>query len=409
MNSARAFRTAAAGSAAFLCALTLWASAPGYASQVRAHAGQARSAGEASTTATAAQASAKARTYKYSQSKVTFGGSRIQIAATDSHGDLYEFWQASGSKKWHKDLVAGATRLVSYGSPAIVWTKHALVIAAVNSKGSLETFTEKAGASRWVPEVVLTGNTYQSPAMTVAANGALLISVSDKQGGLYVVEYPTGPYGSVIGNEVAAGIFGASSIVTCEEPGDSGELALITATEAGTVYFWWQHLGVSPWDAETIASAGAPATWSGASVAASTTDVIVTAATTIGSIYAWTQTIGDTGWTESTVSALGRGTYSRPQIAWTGAVSGGAFTSDVITAVNQSGKLSYWWSYDGDGQWHAEKIAGNSRKAAYSRPAISVTGKNVVVTAINTKSGDLEYWYQKFLTNPWHNQLVAKG
>jgi hypothetical protein len=409
MNSAREFRTAAAGSAAVLCALTLWASAPGYASQVRATAGQARSAEEASTTATAARAPAKARTYKYSQSKVAFGGSRTEIAATDSHGDVYEFWQTSGSKKWHKELVAGATRFVSYASPAIAWTGHALVIAVVNSKGSLETFTQQAGRSRWVPEVPLTGNIFQAPAMTVAANGTLLISVSDKQGGLDVVEIPPSSSQSEFETTVSAGIFGASSIVTCEEPGDSGELALITATEAGTVYFWWQHLGDSLWDAETIASAGAPATWSGASVAVSKNNVVVTAATTIGSIYAWSQAIGGTGWTESTVSPLGNGTYSRPQIAWTGAVSGGSSTADVITAISKAGKLSYWWSYDGQNNWHAEKIAGNSRRAAYARPAISVTGKKVIVTAINTKSGDVEYWYQKFLTNPWHNQLVANG
>jgi hypothetical protein len=56
-------------------------------------------------------------TYPYTFSRIARAGSHKVIAGTDSHGDLYYFWQASGSATWHKQLLAGATSTLSYSKP----------------------------------------------------------------------------------------------------------------------------------------------------------------------------------------------------------------------------------------------------------------------------------------------------
>jgi len=90
-------------------------------------------------------------------------------------------------------------------------------------------------------------------------------------------------------------------------------------------------------------------------------------------------------------------------------VGGGPASYFVITAASQTGKLAYWWELDGTTSWNPETVASAGRRAAYANPAISVTGKSVVITVINTKPGSVYFWFQPFGTNPWHKQLVAAG
>jgi hypothetical protein len=84
-----------------------------------------------------------------------------------------------------------------------------------------------------------------------------------------------------------------------------------------------------------------------------------------------------------------------------GPINGTSNSYDVITATNQAGALDYWWAADGSGlAWNPETIAANGTKAVYATPGIAVTSTSVAVTAINTKPGNVMYWYQPFGTTP---------
>ena len=66
------------------------------------------------------------------------------IAATDKHGDLYYFWQASGTTTWHKQLVAAGSSALAYSKPWITAAGATVYVAAVDGAGDLYYFT-KAG------------------------------------------------------------------------------------------------------------------------------------------------------------------------------------------------------------------------------------------------------------------------
>jgi hypothetical protein len=64
-------------------------------------------------------------------------------------------------------------------------------------------------------------------------------------------------------------------------------------------------------------------------------------------------------------------------------------------------------SFDGGSSWNPETVAANGSHAAYANPSISATGKAVVITAVNTKPGDVLFWRQAFGATSWHKKLVG--
>jgi hypothetical protein len=81
---------------------------------------------------------------------------------------------------------------------------------------------------------------------------------------------------------------------------------------------------------------------------------------------------------------------------------------DLIAAIGKGSQLDLWWQL-ALGTWHPETIAKASKQAAYGSPSISLNANYALVSAINTKNGNLMFWYQAFDTKPWHAELVAKG
>ncbi|HUA41413.1 MAG TPA: hypothetical protein VMA32_07610 [Streptosporangiaceae bacterium] len=380
MRTRHVFGRIAAGLCTLGIGLTLWSVAP------------------------AAQA-APAATYKYTLSKIAFTGSRLAIAATDSHGDLYYFWQKVGSSSWHKKLVAGGGHGKAYTKPSIAWTGSTVMIATLDASGDVVAFTQHS--STWKRKVVAkaAGHRYQAPSIAAVSGGAVLITAG-KPGMLTAFELAT-PGGSWTQQTVGFGNFGSPSIITAYDSLASRYLALITATSGGSLYFWWQFVGTSTWAQETVATAGAGGSYASPSLTATTKELEITAGTTAGAVDTWSQSIGGSGWAEQTV-ATGSGTrYSHPVIAWTGPV--GADSYLVITATSHTGTLAYWWQQVGLTSWNPETVAPAGKHAAYASPAISVTSKSVVITAINTKPGSVYFWYQPFDTTAWHKQLVAAG
>jgi hypothetical protein len=345
--------------------------------------------------------------YKFNKSSITWAGSRAVIAATDAHGDLYYFWLAAG--RWHSQEVAKGKRGVVYSKPAIAWTGNATVIAALNSAGALVYWRLPQGSTKWHYQQVakVAHHSFQSPSITGTPGNGVLISTSNTAGDLLSFSHG-GSGGSWTETIVGYGTFGASSVITCFDSLAGKYLALITATSGGTLYFWWQFVNGTSWSQETVASPGpAGAYTTGGSIAATPTDLLVTAGTATGQVYFWSQAIGGTGWNRQVIATGSGSRYSRPAVTWTGPI--GSFSYDVITATNQHGELDYWWAADGGTVWTHEKIAGYGKNYVYANPGIAISATAVIVTAVNTKPGDVWYWHQPFTTNPWLKQRVARG
>jgi hypothetical protein len=348
--------------------------------------------------------------YPYKFSRIAWTGSEAVITAADSHGDLYHFRQASGSTTWHRQLVAGATSHRAYSKPSpIAELNGTLYFAAVDGAGDPYSFS-KTGTGKW-SQVLLAGGgsaRYQAPSATAGDEG-VLISASNTGGDL--VSFTHFVYGGTTWTEqtVASGLFGPSSVTTVYDSKDSQYLGLLTASSGGTLYFWYEFLVAPGWHQQTVASPGTAGTYTGGSVTASKTDIVIAAATTTGAVDAFTQPIGGTSWTGETVSSTG-GSYTSPQTAWTGPVKGTSSSYDVITAASRAGALHYWWVADGSSlAWNPETVAANSKTAVYADPGIAITSSSVVITAINTKPGNVMYWSQAFGTNPWNKHVVATG
>jgi hypothetical protein len=413
MKTGRVFRSAAAGLCALGLGLTVWAAGPAAEAAQRA---TSRPASHAENVALAAQAAriALAAKYKYTLSRIAFTGSRLAIAATDSHGDLYYFWQKAGTTKWHRQLVASGSRKQAYSRPAIAWTGSAVVIATLDKAGDLIAYTQHVNTTTWKRKQVAkaSGGKFQNPSIAAGDAGIALISASSTSGKLLSFELAPG-HSNWTPLTAGFGTFGASSVIISYDSLISNYLGLITATSGGTLYFWWERLDLTGWHQETIATPGPSGSFSGGSLAASNAashnEIVVTAATSLGGVDAWTQSIGSSGWSEQTVATAGSNHYSHPMIAWTGLSVAFPVSYFVITSASQKGKLAFWWDQAGSSSWTQETIAAAGKHAAFANPAISVTGKSTIVTAINTKHGDVDFWYQPFTTNPWHKQLVASG
>jgi hypothetical protein len=209
---------------------------------------------------------------------------------------------------------------------------------------------------------------------------------------------------------VAAGTFGAPSIATVFDTLDHEELALITAPSGGILYFWWEFVSAPGWNQETVATGASGVTFTGASLAATTKSILITTALNISAVLEFSQAIGGTGWSGQTV-ATGPGStiYHNPQIAWTAATNGSSVSYDVITATTSSGGLVFWWADDGSTTWTEETIASPGPHARYANPGIGITAKSVVITDINSKPGNVDFWLQKFTAVPWQHQVVARG
>jgi hypothetical protein len=349
-------------------------------------------------------------TGKYTFSRIAWTGSRKVVAAIDSHHDLYSFWEASSSGTWHKQLVAKGRSSSGYSSPSITWTGHAVAIAALDASGDLLYFTEHSGSTTWSHKTVAKahGHPYEAPSVTTAGDGTILISAGNKTKELD--SFTLAPNSSTWVEQGVAGPgnFGPTSITTCYDSKVHAYLGLITASFDTAQYFWWENLDSPGWNQQVLELSEGRG-FTGGSIAATDGDLLVTAANA-GSIYFWSQPIGGSTWNNQTIASAGGGSsYTSPVVTWTGPVLGGPDSYDVVTAVTRKGTLDYWWTLDGGSTWTREVVAKSGRLASYADPAIVVNAKSVNITAINTKPGDVMFWFQPFDTNPWHRQTVGKG
>lgn len=365
-----------------------------------------------SVPATLASPAAKhAVTYKYTLSLITWTGARSGVAATDAHGDLYYFWEASGSAKWHKQSVAKGKPGLSFSKPAIAWTGATVIIVAQDTAGTLLYFVPGAGGTWRRAEVTSLVGNWKAPEVTGTPGGGALVTARTATGKLYSFELTPGS-GSVNAGLLSYGVSGGSSVTTCYG-GRAGYLGLVTATIGGTLYFWWENLGVDNWTEETIAEPALGQQFTSASIAVSGSSILVTAYNSRGAVDFFSQPIGGATWQQEQVTGGSGHPYAHPEIAWTGVVGRGPgfkpLSYDVITATGRGGQLDFWWAEDGSATWHAETIAKAGKQAAYADPSITVSAKSVILTAINGKPGNVIFWYQHFEATAWHEQLVAKG
>jgi hypothetical protein len=410
MASARKLRGAAGG----LLALTIGVMA-GTAPVASARTVRAASAASLARTAGPGRASSTqhvaAPRYKYSWSSIAWTGSHAVVAATDAHGDLYYFWLAGTT--WHSQRVARGKRGVAYSKPAIAWTGHTVAIVALSESGGLVYFARHTSNSGWSSRLLsqVAHHRYGAPSVTAIPGGGVLASASNSAGELMSFELAPGKARWTI-TRASAGTFGMPSVAVAYDSMTLTYLGLITATSSSTLYFWWEPLGSteSSWSRETIASLAPGSSFNGASIAATAGSVLVTAAATSGEVNVWSDEIGSPAWSSpQTVVAAGGIRYSHPEIAWTGPVSAGSDSYDVVTATSQHGELDYWWAPDGVNGWTREVIAASGRQIGYANPGLAITATSVIITAVNSKPGDVWYWDQPFTTTGWQRLRVATG
>jgi hypothetical protein len=370
--------------------------------------------GLAAISASAAWASPAVKhpvTYKFAVSQVVSAGSVSAIAATDTHGDLYYFSQPFGSSKWHEQVVAKASKVVSFGKPAIAWTGTGVFIAAVDQHGDLVYFVHSAGT--WHYHVLsyapLAGELrWQAPSVFGIPGGGVLVSDGNAGalGALDSWELLPGASQWTEAN-VAYGNYGASSATVSESTGEN--LEFITATSGGTVYFWDKLVGGAQWSPqETVAAAGPGISYGSGAVTGTNIDDMVTAPTTTGALDAWYDG-DDVNWTEQVVTGSGQ-SAAHPAIVRFQEVGlrYHTYTYDLIAAVGKGGQLDFWWQLN-FGSWTPETIAKAGKQASYTSPSMSFTGTAAIVTATNAKNGNLMFWYQGYGSRQWHTELVAKG
>jgi hypothetical protein len=356
-------------------------------------------------------------TYKFTTTKLLWTGSQTIIVATDAHGDLEYFSKAAGSTTWHEQVVAKAKNGVSYSKPAIAWNGH-IFIAAVNKAGALVYFVRSGGA--WREHVLAQADLggrlpWQAPSVTSTPGGGLLVTDGNDGGTFGVLQSWDLAPGASQWNEllVSSGNFGASSAGTITARFSlNGTLGLVTTSAGGTVYFWWEYLNAPTWRKETIASPGSQGKFSTGAITSTASNIVVSAPTASGAVDSWYQSDGGTTWTQQSVTGAGH-PGSHLAISWfaqTGMQAGKTVTHTygVIAGIGRGGQLDLWWQLE-FAVWHEGTIAKAGKQAAYGSPGISVNGSDVIVTAVNTKSGNLMFWYQPYGASAWHMQVVAKG
>jgi hypothetical protein len=405
MATARMLRSAEGGLLALIVSVMAWTGPVASASP----ASPARTATPGSRVSAAKHVAA--HRYKYSWSSIAWTGSRAVVAVTDAHGDLYYFWLAG--KTWRSQEVAKGKRGVAYSKPAIAWTGHMVAIVAVNASGGLVYFARHTSNSGWSSRLLsqVARHKYGAPSITGIPGGGVLASASNSAGELMTFVLAPGKTRWTI-TRASDGTFGAPSVAVAYDSMTGNHLGLITATTSSTLYSWWEPLGQAApnWSQETIASLGPGSSFSGASITATAGDVLVAAANTTGAVNLWSQELGSPGWSSpQTVAAAGGTRYSHPVVAWTGPVGAGSDSYDVVTATNQHGELDYWWVPDGVNGWSHEEIAASGKQNVYATPGMAISATSVIITAVNSKPGDVWYWDQPFTTTGWQRLRVARG
>ena len=243
---------------------------------------------------------AAARGTSYGPAAIGWTGSRVIIAASDTHNglDYLNYWyEPVGTRTWHEEQVATDVYYNYVFPPSIGWTGRHVIIAFIDIIGRLYFWYQDAGTTTWHQQLVkyLGFPTFTDPSM--AWTGSKIVITARIQGA-GVLDYWYELAGTKTWHEqvVAQNIYAPPAIA------GTGSSVVITATsEHGNLEYWSQAAGTKTWNNQQVAAAPGVTGFANASIAEAHGAVIITAVDrSSGNLDYWS---GPRPWNEQQVAA----------------------------------------------------------------------------------------------------------
>ena len=190
-----------------------------------------------------------------------------------------------------------------------------------------------------------------------------------------------------------------------------GDSAVIAAVDtSGGLWFYWQTIDTTLWSPGQLVDG--PTTESGNILAypsvAQVGDSSVIIAVDGGSLWFYWQTIGTTPWNPEPVflaepEGHGEAILPYPSVAQVG-------DSAVIAAANSNSSISlqFYWQAIGTAGWNNPPERVPVPGAVLASPSVAQVGDSAVIAASDT-NGDLWYFWQTIGTAGWTKEIVASA
>jgi hypothetical protein len=324
-----------------------------------------------------------------------FGGSDLQ--------NLLFWWQAAGTTQWNPETVS-AGDYSQYGWPAIAATSTGAVIAAVDGGGNLNFWWQTAGTKPWHQQSVASGLFAGQPAAIAWTGTGVVIAALDTSNNVLFWWQTAGTTQWHPQTVALAGVQTepnqpAPNYVTPVAIAATDSFVGITAPDSnGNLNYWQQALGTTPWNHTVVLGTS----YSNSDIASTGSSIVITAVDDSGNLYYWGQDVF--GYLDGGLVQAQQGNVvsRQPKIAW-------ANGSPVILCVNSLGHLDCWRlpSNPTSQYWNKQVVATAGGQGGYTFPAIASTGKAVIVTAINTSSGNLDFWSEPAGSGNWPKEVVG--
>ena len=290
-------------------------------------------------------------------------GDQAVIAVAGNDGTLWVYQQAIST------LPTGAWNLTrdlgNQGSlsqvPSVAQVGDSVVIALVDNSGTLWSYQRNSSGGNWHPQQVARPGepefTLQSPSVAQVGDSAVIAAV-DTSGGLWFYWHTIGTIGTTPwspGQLVDGPTTGSGRILAYPSVAQVGDSSVIIAVDGGSLWFYWQTIGTTPWNPEPVFLAEpeghGEAILPYPSVAQAGDSAVIAAANSNSSIslqFFW-QAIGTAGWNPESVPVPGT-VLASPSVAQVG-------NSSVIAASDTNGDLWFFWQAIGTAGWNREPVA----------------------------------------------------
>ena len=251
-----------------------------------------------------------------------------------------------------------------------------------------------------IADIMLVIGGYANGADTLLASGAGTITYQCSQGLTVANTFPAGVAGGGTA-ESSNATYGAlasgpSSSIVQTFGHTAGSSCVVAQGPGESLEFYWQQIGDSGWNPETVAGPGT--TFAAPSIAFSEIAVAVwIAAQGPGnSLDFYWQGIGSPKWNPGTVAGAGT-TFSAPSIAQIG-------DSVCIAVQGPDNSLQFYWQTIGTPKWHQETVVGAG--TTLSAPSIAQVGNSACIV-VQGPDNSLQFYWQTINTAQWHQETVV--
>ena len=204
---------------------------------------------------------------RFGNPALAWTGSSVVIAAPDNAANLLYWWQQAGTTPWNEEMVAenlAGSAIKGPRKPAIAWTGSSVVIAANDSLGNLWYWWQPAGAPQWGGAQCVSvyspswesapwsgGPPVGAPAIAWTGSSVVIAAV-DVSGNLFYWWQPAG--GSQWTKETVANNILQDFTPAIAWTGSSVVIAAVDTSD--NLLYWWQPSGSTQWNKETVANLG---------------------------------------------------------------------------------------------------------------------------------------------------------